>query len=341
MFLGESQFGGEKVCNSFLCRAIVLSTWRENICQYKTTTDTDILCPQLVGTREEESLPCSTGSARALKLEKLWLEGCVRDHPDCRSNASSHGSGRPPTRLVDIGDVPGHLSPQLVLTPGSATLADMPNLTLSHSWAITAVRNIKLSISNVTTLQEAIPWDGLSQTFKDVLEITRSLGYRYIWIDSLCIIQDSREDWEKEALAMSTVDGHSVCNLAALGIDQIDQCFSERNPLKIAPCQISKPEAQSTVYATIRDRCLRRFPEPRRIPLLDCGWVFQERMLPPRLLHFWGKQIYWECRHHALSEELPIKSFVLAESLYTPVAKHQFLINMLKCSGQMSQDGAS
>jgi len=140
------------------------------------TIDTDILFPQLVGAQEKESLPYSTGSPEALELAKLWLDDCLRDHPDCRPSAFSHGHQRPPTRLVDIGDVSGHLSPRLVLTPGSDTWADMPYLTLSHSWAITAVRNIKLSVSNLTTLQEAIPRDGLSQTFKDALEITQRLG---------------------------------------------------------------------------------------------------------------------------------------------------------------------
>ncbi|KAK3401095.1 heterokaryon incompatibility protein-domain-containing protein [Sordaria brevicollis] len=269
--------------------------------------DTDILYPQLVSNHAEECLPFSTGSTDALKPAKVWLQDCLQYHQDCHPDDFSPGSERLPTRLVDIGDVQGHITPRLVITPNSATLANTPYLTLSHSWAITAVHNIKLSVSNLTTLQEVIPWDGLSQTFKDALKIAQSLGYRYIWIDSLCIIQDSREDWEREALTMSTVYGHSICNLAALDIDGVDQCFAERNPLEFVPCRISKPNAQSTIYAATRDKGLRRFPEPGRIPLLDRGWVFQERMLPPRLLHFGGEQVYWECRHHAISEAHPIK----------------------------------
>lgn len=95
------------------------------------------------------------------------------------------------------------------------------------------------------------------------------------------------------------------------------------------------------MYATTQDRALRRFPEPGRIPLLDRGWGFQERMLPPILLHFGGEQIYWECWHHAISEAHPIKNnFMLVESSYTPLAKHRFLINALNGPGQKSKNGA-
>jgi len=57
----------------------------------------------------------------------------------------------------------------------------------------------------------------LPETFRDAVQVTRELGIRYLWIDSLCIIQDKHDcrDWYHEANLMDKVYLHSYCNISA------------------------------------------------------------------------------------------------------------------------------
>ena len=59
-----------------------------------------------------------------------------------------------------------------------------------------------------------IPFEQLPQSFKDAVSITRGLGIQYLWIDSLCIIQDDVSDWETESSRMASVFSCSWLNLA-------------------------------------------------------------------------------------------------------------------------------
>jgi hypothetical protein len=56
----------------------------------------------------------------------------------------------------------------------------------------------------------------LPRTFRDAVEVTRGLGYEYIWIDSLCIVQDDPKDWKEEAPRMALVYGIAVCSIMAM-----------------------------------------------------------------------------------------------------------------------------
>lgn len=78
----------------------------------------------------------------------------------------------------------------------------------------------------------AIPEDELTKTFQDAIQIALSLGLQYLWIDSLCIIQSSPEDWAKESVLMHSVCSGSAINIAAAGAeDGTKGCF-------ITPCQM-------------------------------------------------------------------------------------------------------
>lgn len=89
-----------------------------------------------------------------------------------------------PTRLLDVGYVGGN--PHLRVRDTSDLKPGTVYVTLSHCWGRNPV--ISLLDSNITEFQRSIPFESLSKTFRDAVEVTRSLGYQYLWIDSLCII---------------------------------------------------------------------------------------------------------------------------------------------------------
>lgn len=89
----------------------------------------------------------------------------------------------------------------------------------------------KLLKYNYSAFLEGIPYDSLPQVFKDAAYIAARAGIDYLWIDALCIIQDSEEDWAAESAAMGLVYRNGVCNIAATGfLDGTNGLFVKRNP---------------------------------------------------------------------------------------------------------------
>jgi hypothetical protein len=82
----------------------------------------------------------------------------------------------------------------------------MQYATLSHRWLPKPLTTLKTS--NIHDFQVQLPLELLSQAFLDAFTVTRNAGLRHIWIDSLCIIQDSASDWATESLIMSTIYGN-------------------------------------------------------------------------------------------------------------------------------------
>ncbi|KAH8661839.1 heterokaryon incompatibility protein-domain-containing protein, partial [Ilyonectria robusta] len=145
--------------------------------------------------------------------------------------------------------------------------------------------------------KEGIVVDTLPKTLREAVELSREVGFEYLWIDSLCIIQDSEEDWSREASQMSDVYGNSYCNIAATHSQDCHDglFFPDRNPGLLGPIFV-----QSSWDGL----------EPSRIGLWDPGifvkavekahlnkrgWVLQERFLSPRTIHFAKDQLFWEC----------------------------------------------
>lgn len=93
--------------------------------------------------------------------------------------------------------------------------------------AIFGAKIIQLLESNMELFSRSIPTEQLPQTFSDAITITRRLGYRYLWIDSLCIIQELKSDWISESAIMSEIYRGSTCTISAFGAkNSHDGCFT-------------------------------------------------------------------------------------------------------------------
>lgn len=181
-------------------------------------------------------------------------------------------------------------------------------LVLSHCWG-GSNQSRKLLAENKSSAIESIPFLDLSKNIRDTIQITQRLGYTYVWIDSLCIIQDSSEDWLKESIKMGSIYARAVCTIAPTGSDSGDGgCFHERNCLNLQPCKIGVryhgPNCTAAIYVR-RDDVSDFQRNVDNAPLNQRGWVFQERLLSTRILHFGGELLYWECRQRSASELNP------------------------------------
>lgn len=145
-----------------------------------------------------------------------------------------------------------------------------------------------------------IAWDTIPKTYRESIEITRSLGIEYIWIDSLCIIQDDPEDWLREAEKMKTVYGNSYLNISAThAVDSHGGLFVSSN--LGAEYFAHKIPQDPDIYIRSQPHQTHwpfgsNYNNMPHSPLLQRGWVFQERMLSPRMVHFDADELKWECQ---------------------------------------------
>jgi hypothetical protein len=174
-------------------------------------------------------------------------------------------------------------------------------LTLSHVWGNDQF--LKLTSKNIEWFKTGLPICDLRQSFQDAIVMTRRLHVQYLWIDSLCIVQDSISDWGLEASTMDMVYSRGLCNLAACnGIDNKSSFFRPRNPVTGGPLSLlwnwsDCSEKLNIFYDwanTLRDHT----------PLNARGWVLQERLLSPRTMLF-STFPFWECQEMITCEAYP------------------------------------
>lgn len=181
-------------------------------------------------------------------------------------------------------------------------------MTLSYRWGPSP--QILLLTSNLETFRRhGSPIADLPQTFKDLVVVARSFSVRYVWIDCLCIIQDSAEDWEAEAPTMRDVYANSICNVAASASNDPDGgLFRSRQA-----ADLEAPGIVETTLAAGRPEKHFIFPSAyfsqqryrSNETLNKRGWVYQETFLAPRLLCFTQCQIMWECLERHRCEAFP------------------------------------
>ena len=218
-------------------------------------------------------------------LVRDWLQDCAVSHSRC----SLQGSRILPTRLLDVEIIEKSQKPRLIVTKYQQR--PIHYLTLSHHWTESSKTQATTRDNLAQRLQE-MSLNSLSQTFRDAIYITRQLGYRYIWIDSLCIVQDDGRDWERESKNMSSIFEASDLTLSAL-------CVSTSSDGLIAPDR--GPERFLNVK--VGDDAvigIRRPPRTLTEAVIHSemdkrAWIFQERLLSPRILHFGDDQMHWEC----------------------------------------------
>jgi hypothetical protein len=141
------------------------------------------------------------GIPDSLDRVSKWMEVCETQHPNCitvvqKLGDADHEQARLPTRVIDVGPRDGTCDPLLLESNGRRGYY----LALSHCWGRANI--LKTELSCLEDFHEHIPFRKLCRNFQHAISITRRLGYRYLWIDSLCIIQDSAEDWARESAQM-------------------------------------------------------------------------------------------------------------------------------------------
>ena len=232
-------------------------------------------------------------STANFRVISQWIQHCNTNH-ECISSTPAV-SKYFPTRLLMIG---GLSKPQLKLIDTQKTRCHGPYATLSYCWGSgVPIKLLSTSISEST----------LPKTLREAVMVARRIGVKYLWVDALCIIQDSLDDWNRESPKMGDVYSNSYCNIAATHTRSCDDgLFLDREP---GGSGVICVEAH---WDDIECRQLGLVDvgfwveKLNKTPLNNRGWVLQERFLSPRTVHFRDDQILWECYLGRRSEHFPL-----------------------------------
>ncbi|KAF7920703.1 hypothetical protein EAE99_007997 [Botrytis elliptica] len=259
-----------------------------------------------------QDVPAEVCLERCRSTIQRWITDCDNQHSTCKLGRDTEA--RFPSRVIDVLGEDGNS----VILVEKVDIAENtgPYTTLSHCWGKSQF--IQTRKRNFFRHKKGIPWKSLPKTFQDAITIVRTLDIRYIWIDSLCIIQDNPDDWNKQSVLMADVYANSYLNIAATGSsDSRGGCFRDRsvkynssNSFAITPHLVSmedRQQASKKIYVRPSfEDVHHRFIAPTReqfnssddgtTPLLTRAWGFQERQLAPRTVHFHPSEMLMECK---------------------------------------------
>ncbi|KAI0469429.1 heterokaryon incompatibility protein-domain-containing protein [Xylaria cf. heliscus] len=260
---------------------------------------------------------------------RYWMNECRTRHKLCSSSSSFFGNGpnaEMPTRLIDIGS-PSQTQDQdgdngkpvvrLVITRTPETQIQAPYVALSYCWGKSTTQSPTcLRPSNYQALLDAgIAEPSLPKTHRDTFALARDLGFRYVWIDALCIVQGDADDWARESGRMAQVYGHaSLTVIAGRAADCADGFLENRLRPAVDPCLVpfypddeeregARPSWFMRAEATAGSFWAALPRSPLDGPVSRRGWCFQESVLSTRALVFAAEQLHFQCLELRISED--------------------------------------
>ncbi|KAB2107212.1 hypothetical protein AG0111_0g3699 [Alternaria gaisen] len=232
-------------------------------------------------------VPQRAVDSACLSLAKRWLSTCQNGHQRCDEKFDEAG----PSRLIDLrGDVI-----KLVLAPEESTQGSY--VALSHCWG--GVQPLQTTSETLASFQVEIPVHRLPPTFSDAIYVARALGFTHIWIDSLCIVQDDKLDWEHQSSIMASIYSNADLVLAGAAGKSANEGFlrKERSSCEGTVSLDIRGSATSFVYKVVPN-----FHEDIDEPLYKRAWTFQERLCARRFLAYGNWEMSWECKESSCCE---------------------------------------
>ncbi|THU86145.1 HET-domain-containing protein [Dendrothele bispora CBS 962.96] len=228
-------------------------------------------------------------SEQSFSMAFKCLDDCIKRHPACpKPDQNAHL----PTRVIDCSD-PFH--PKLVISQGAL---NVPYVALSYVWGgpqpnCTTAKNLE------TYIRVGIDIESVPKTIQDAIQVTNKFGFRYLWVDAFCIIQDSAEDKKKELIQMRQIFRDAYFTIVASRAETafagfLYTCTSPQNPSPRLPfwCKDGHLGTVSTQPMFIPYDATSEPADQR-------AWCYEERLLSARKLVYASDTLYYHCQSAA------------------------------------------
>ena len=240
----------------------------------------------------QRPVEASLSGENTIQQIQTWLNECLATHPESLSH-----DGQPllhrfplPTRVIDVGTDSEPISK--LFQPSFVLHEDY--ITLSYCWG--QQRFLTTVSTNIEAHLEGLQESSLPQTFIDAIETTRKLGFRYLWIDALCIIQDSADDKAIEIGAMDSIYSNSVLTIAVVNATGVADGFLRTKPRLRVDIPYRCPDGALGTVQISPQESIDLWQEP----LYTRAWCLQENLLSSRLLLFTNTEVLWQCKSHPI-----------------------------------------
>ncbi|KAK4459174.1 heterokaryon incompatibility protein-domain-containing protein [Cladorrhinum samala] len=292
------------------CRSTSPGCWLWARATGKTRWPTIPVEPGPVNAPEPPGLDLATQQIQS------WIGDCNKGH-DC------WGSGTLPylpTRVIDVGS--DSTNPRLHVSEAGQR---GQYAALSHCWGPPGMQPLMTTTHTLESHCDGMPLDRFPPTFYDAIRVARALGLRYLWIDCLCIVQDSPADWARESSRMALLYTDACITLAAdFATDSASGLFIRDPSLKLAPRQFTHVDADGNEHTMYLRHQLpvALLPEFEPVPTRPCyrgeaasslksrGWVLQEEALSRRMVQFTNTELIWQCgKRRVCSCDLTVARF--------------------------------
>jgi Heterokaryon incompatibility protein (HET) len=264
-----------------------------------TVTDYKFLATRAASDDIQVGFPVLPEATHPMRFDLLraWLRRCDKEHA-CNDHDLGHEKVFS-TRLLFVGN----LNTDILSICTTTQLGDKDYVALSHCWGNLSEeekRKVCTTVENFRSRQKGFRINDLPRSFRDAIQVTRELGQQYLWIDSLCILQDDKKDWEHEAKHMEDVFSSAYCVIAASSACSSREGFLQRD-IGCRYVQITDASGRRIYVCADMDDFEDDVNKSR---LNTRGWVLQERALSRRTVHFTTKCTYWECGGGVFCENL-------------------------------------
>lgn len=261
-----------------------------------------------------------------LAWARLWVQDCVHKHPECQSivpGTPEAGSLHASTRFIDVR------LRRLVQLDEIFSTAPLEYVALSYVWG--KDYQLRTLSANLATFRAQLPasdlgsGERLPRTIEDAMLVTQALGYRFLWVDALCIVQDSDQDLKLQLTQMGAIYGLAVTTIAArgscssdsglLGISVPRGCIGRSDPEVVVNSEMSVGVWSAGYDDENFQEKMGKLADKRYY--MWRGWTFQEQILSTRSLEFNLKRMTLWCGRKESCQERGCPNFATRD-MYDP-----------------------
>ncbi|KAI1179935.1 HET-domain-containing protein [Nemania sp. FL0916] len=235
-----------------------------------------------------------------VQLLRKWYDICLHEHGEACEQPSWLGPGRAWPRILRLLDVMQHC---LVDAPNAC-----PYFALSYVWG-SEQHPFQSTSQNLSSLYSPNALDShtLPKTIRDAMWLTREMGVKYLWVDRLCVVQDSDADKAIQLPQMDLVYSSAALTIMATSGTAKDGLAGINNTPRKIDQGIARVAENFSVMNVLRlDQAYETCPWRTR------GWTFQEGLCSRRSLVITSDQVFWSCDSAKYCEAIAFEDFPTA-----------------------------